>query len=177
MNFKKYVFQSLYLVLTILAINLLSSCGKQDDSYKEFLAGGEKVYTGRADGLLAYSGNGRVLLSWLLVSDPKITKCKVFWNNKTDSSVVSVQKTSNVDTVKVTLNNLIEGAYTFQVYTYDNAGHSSIKSEVIGTVYGNTYAASIANRPINNATYNATTKKVLINWFGISSQAVKVEIV
>lgn len=160
----------------ILGTGLLTSCGKQTDVYKDFLAGGEKVYTGRADALTSYGGNGRVLLTWLLVSDPKITKCKVFWNNKSDSSVLAVQKTANTDTVRLTLNNLPEGAYTFQVYNYDNAGHTSIKSEVIGTVYGSTYAASISNRPINNATYAAATKTATLNWFGVSPQAIKVEI-
>ncbi|MES2276548.1 MAG: DUF4998 domain-containing protein [Bacteroidota bacterium] len=162
-------------ILILLTVQLVS-CGKQDDIYKEFLAGGEKLYTGRADALTSYAGNSRVLLTWLLVSDPKITQCKVYWNNKLDSSILAVKKTANTDTVKLAINNLPEGAYTFQVYNYDNAGHSSIKSEVIGTVYGNTYAASISNRPINNATYTSTTKTALINWFGVSPQAVKVEI-
>ncbi len=160
----------------ILGTSLLTSCGKQTDVYKDFLKGGEKIYTGRADALTSYGGNGRVLLTWLLVSDPKITKCKVFWNNKADSSVLAVQKTANTDTIRLAINNLPEGAYTFQVYNYDNAGHSSIKSEVIGTVYGDTYAASISNRPINNATYSSTTKAATMNWFGVSPQAVRVEI-
>lgn len=164
------------MLILMLGTIQLTSCGKQDDIYKEFLKGGEKVYTGRADGLTSYAGNGRILLTWQLVSDPKITKCKVFWNDKKDSSVLAVQKTANTDTIRLTLNNLSEGAYTFQVYNYDNAGHSSIKSEVIGTVYGDTYAASISNRPINNATYAAATKTATINWFGVSPQAVKVEI-
>ncbi|QKJ31044.1 DUF4998 domain-containing protein [Mucilaginibacter mali] len=162
--------------ILMLGVTILTSCGKQTDVYKDFLAGGEKIYTGRADALSSYSGNGRVLLTWLLVSDPKITQCKVFWNNKRDSSVLAVKKTANTDTIRLTLNNLPEGAYTFQVYNYDNAGHTSIKSEVIGTVYGDTYAASIANRPINNAVYTATTKTATMNWFGVSPQAVKVEI-
>lgn len=176
---------SLVLVLAILA---MTSCSKMDDNYSGFIRNGEIIYTGKVDSLQAFPGNSRIRLQWLLVSDPKITKCKVFWNDGKDSSALEVKKTAATDTIKLTLNNLKEGLYAFQVYTYDNLGHSSVKADIIGTSYGENYQNSLFNRPLKSATWvNIAAKPssnppvlafkgTLVEWYGVSDQAVLVEI-
>ncbi|WP_212006468.1 DUF4998 domain-containing protein [Chitinophaga sp. HK235] len=171
---KRWVKGSLLLGAVIVAF---SACTKMDDTYKQFLEGGEIIYTGRVDSLKVFPGKNRVLLSWYLVSDPKITKCRVFWNQRTDSAEVAVKRTGGVDTVKLLLDKLPENIYTFQVYTYDNAGHSSVKEEAIGNVYGDAYTATLSNRPVRSAKYDATKKETTIWWFGVNNQVVKVEVV
>ena len=71
---------------------------------------------------------------------------------------------------------MAEGLYSFDVYTYDNAGHSSVKAEVTGTVYGDNYASSIFNRALDFAKYDSVLKKLTIQWFGASQQAVVVDV-
>lgn len=146
-----------------------------DATYKDFIKNGEIIYTGRADSLKAFPGKNRIKLTWFLVSDPKITKNVVYWNDKADSLVLSVVKTANTDTIEVIIPNLAEKTYTFQVYTYDDFGHSSIKAEVIGAVYGDNYANTLLNRPLNTSIYNTTTKNLAITWYGVSAQAIILE--
>lgn len=157
-------------------ILLPGACGKMSSNYEDFIKDGEIVYTGRVEGLTAYPGRNRVKLSWALVSDPKITLCKVFWNNGADSLSVPVKKTGKVDTIQVVVNNLNEGLYSFQVYTYDNEGHSSVKSEIAGVSYGDNYANSIFNRSLKSAKKAPNGKDIWLEWFGAAQQTAVVEV-
>jgi hypothetical protein len=121
------------------------ACSKMNSTYKDFVKDGAVVYPGKADSLKAYPGRGRLGLSWTL-ADPKVSDCKIYWNQGKDSIDVPVQKITDIDTIRVTINNLQEGVYTFQVYSYDKDGHVSVAAEVIGTVYGDRYSDLLVNR-------------------------------
>ncbi|WP_008585526.1 DUF4998 domain-containing protein [Niabella soli] len=159
-----------------LFLTMLFSCGKMNSNYADFVKNGEIVYSGRPDSLTAFSGDNRVLLRWMLVSDPKIVQCKVFWNNKTDSLVIPVTRSAGVDTINAMVNKLPEGLYAFQVFAYDGVGHSSVKSEVTAASYGDTYAQSIFNRSLKGVTKSKDGKTVYLSWFGAGQQAVVVEL-
>src|SRR5688572_27282354 len=96
-----------------LGLFVLSSCSKIDGTYADFIKDGTITYTGKADSVKAFAGEGRIMLSWLLTSDQTITACKVFWNFGADSMFVPVTKTIKTDTVKVYIDNLNEGGYNF----------------------------------------------------------------
>ena len=162
-------FNKFYLLLLLVA-GAFVACSKMEDTYKEFVQNGEIIYTGRVDSVKAFSGNNRIMLTMLLLSDPKINKVKVFWNNRSDSAVKDVVRTTGVDTVKFMLTNMPEGTYAFEIYTYDNQGHSSIKKEAIGIVYGQNYINSLSNRPLKSMTY--ATSKATLKWYGPSAQTV-----
>lgn len=164
------------LLLLVLTGALLASCDKMDANYKDFVKDGEIVYTGRVDSLQVFSGRNRLQLQWLLVSDPKITKCKVFWNQRKDSVIIPVKKTAATDTIKHLISNMAPGVYAFEVYTYDDLGHNSSKAEITGTVYGDSYAESIFNRPLDSAIYHPSNQRVVLKWFGVSEQATIVEV-
>ncbi|SMD13464.1 DUF4998 domain-containing protein [Pedobacter nyackensis] len=165
-----------YILIFTLISSLFSSCSKMDDNYAVFIKDGEKKYTGKAEGLQAMSGKNRVKLSWVLVSDPKIEKAKIYWNNRADSLILPIQRTDNNQVVEVVISGLLENAYTFEVFTYDKEGNSSIKSEIIGTVYGENYAASISNRPMERAEYDSSNGNATIFWYGVNNQAEIVEV-
>ncbi len=169
MRMKKYIWG-------ILGLGLLAACSKMEDNYQEYLKNGVIIYTAKVDSLKAFPGRNRIALSWLLVSDPKIDKCRVFWNSGKDSVTVPVQRSAGIDTINVVLDNLEENVFTFDVYTYDNTGNSSVKEEIIGTVYGDNYIASLYNRPVRKTTYQGGTKRAEIIWFGVNPQAVAVDI-
>ena len=101
---------------------MLLSCGKMDDTYSEFVKDGERIYIAKADSLKVRGGNKRIQLSWLLLSDPKVVKYKVTWNNGRDSIVNPVVKTASVDTVTLMIDNIEEGTHEFEIYTYDKLG-------------------------------------------------------
>lgn len=133
------------LMIAVVAVSsFFTSCTKPDD-YKKYLAQGPKVYPGNTDSLQAVSGRYRIQLSWLLVSDPTITKAVVFWNDRKDSLVIPVKRTDGVDTVRVIIDKLEEQTYTFEVFTYDKDGHQSVGNTVAGRVLGSNYEATLNN--------------------------------
>ena len=135
--------------MIVLFVFGLNSCGKMDDTYRQFLKGGEITYVAKADSIKISPGRNRVEITWLLLSDPKVTSYKVYWNNHGDSIENRVEKTEMVDTVSVEIDNLAEGNQTFEIYTYDDSGHSSVKAEVSGKVYGDLYESSLLNATIS----------------------------
>ncbi|MBK7097128.1 MAG: DUF4998 domain-containing protein [Sphingobacteriales bacterium] len=140
------------MVLACVTLSLIS-CMKEDD-YKKFTKGGEISYTGKLDSIKVFSGNKRVVIQGLLIADPKVSKCVVYWNNKADSMVVPINRTQNIDTLRVELENMVEGVHNFTIFTYDNLGNVSVPTYVSGRVYGDRYASTLSNRPINSAFTN-----------------------
>jgi hypothetical protein len=183
------------LFFLLLAGWLFASCEKMDATYKDFLNGGEIVYNGKPELLQVFSGNKRVKLKWYIVSDPKITSAKIFWNNPgqidgdpivpgqrpagRDSVVITVQRGSGTDSVQTYIDRLKEGIYTFTVFMYDGKGHSSVKAEVIGDVYGDNYQGSITNRPLDMPQLNILNGKsdLYIPWYGVAQQAVRIDLI
>jgi hypothetical protein len=151
MNRIKIPYLNVMFALMVCAlIVVLPSCMKEDD-YKKFTEGGEISYTGKLDSIKVFSGRNRVVIQGLLIADPKITKCVIYWNNRADSAVIPVTRTENVDTLKVELKNMLEGVHNFTIYTYDNLGNQSVPTYKSGRAYGDRYISSLSNRPINNA--------------------------
>lgn len=136
-------------VLLPLAMLALGSCSKMDD-YLKYTGGKELLYTGRVDSLVAHSGINRVILRGLLVSDPKITKIKIYWNLRQDSSIVNITRGPGVERFEVPIT-LSPGNYNFEVKTYDAAGNSSVTVLASGISYGTSFEESVRNRPIKRA--------------------------
>jgi hypothetical protein len=128
---------------------VLVACGKMDSTYHQFIKNGEPVYTGKALSLQAFSGKNRAKLTWL-ISDPSVAKCKIVWvrpDGVSDSSEIIVNKTANVDSIQTVIGNLPEASYDFYVSTYDDLGHTSVKSAIEGVkVYGDFYRSGLHNR-------------------------------
>lgn len=140
----------------------LAACGKMDETYDQYLEGGEKIYTGRVDSVRTYSGYKRVGLSWLLISDPKITHCRVLWNNGKDSVRVPVTRGPGVDTIRVIIDGLAEGVYTFDIYTGDDRGNSSLKVSAIGRAYGDEYSSRMPHMPFTRAKW--ADDRTVVKW-------------
>jgi len=134
------------LVLWALSIAVLSSCKKMEDTYRQFFEDGETIYIGKADSVVASGGNERIEVSWLLLSDPKVSSYKLYWNNYQDSVVGEVTKTSSVDTIRVLLEHMKEGLHHFEIIMYDKLGNHSIPSRVSGRAYGEQYRNYLVNR-------------------------------
>ena len=142
-NINKYI-----AIAGILWIALSVACSKMDD-YKDYVKDGEISYTGKIDSLKIYSGNKRVLVEGLFLSDPKITKCVIYWNSRKDSAVIDVDRSKGVDTLHYFISDLQDNVYNFEIRTYDKLGNASVPVYSVGTVYGDRYQASLNNRPIS----------------------------
>ena len=158
--YKKYG----YCLGLFLGLLVTMSCTKMNETYHGFWKGGERTYPASPDSLRAFSGRDRIQLQWLNMGDPTLVKAVIYWNNKTDSVVIPIEKgqPDGNDTMNVFINSLPEGAYSFDIYTYDKFGNSSVVSNIIGKVYGNTYARSLLTRLVeNNALLDDTLR---IQW-------------
>ncbi|WP_281336744.1 DUF4998 domain-containing protein [Flavobacterium eburneipallidum] len=143
-NFKKV---SYYFIMTLLIG--VYSCSVNDD-YKKFVEEGELSYTGKIDSLKILPGRNRVKLEGLIISDPKVTQLRVYWNSKKDSAIVPITRTSGVDAVSTVIENLPENIYNFEVKTFDAKGNGSIAQNVTASTYGPRYQASLTNRNMIN---------------------------
>src|SRR6266542_2730345 len=94
--------------VAVIGCIIIFSCSKVDDTYKDFIQEGEIVYTAKVDSATPYPGNYRMDLSMLLISDPKISKVRVFWNTglQPDSTEKEVHRTTDVDTVRFSFKNM-----------------------------------------------------------------------
>ncbi|OQP64441.1 hypothetical protein A3860_20955 [Niastella vici] len=166
-------------VVVAVCCMVLFACSKMDDTYDDFIKDGEIVYPAKVDSIKAYPGNNRMGLSMLLISDPRISKVKVFWevSGQADSAERSVQRTAGVDTVRFSFPKLAEGTYTFYIYSYDNAGHRSVKTDVIGTVYGEKYINQLVNRAIKSGTFDGAANTATVKWFGVGTDVIGEEII
>jgi len=156
------------LILCFLALaGLIFSCSKMDSTYSDFTKDGPIKYTGRPDSLRIHPGNNRMKLSWVIFADPKINRALIYWNNRKDSMNIPIIRTGGIDTVNVELNNMNEGTYVFEIFTFDSNGNKSVKTEVIGNVYGENYKKTILIRPVNVASVigNDTAR---IDWGAVS---------
>lgn len=161
----------------LLLINLalcLVSCKKMDATYSGYIKGGEIVYVSKADSVKTYPGKNRILLTWPIGTDPKVSKAIVFWNNRENSTQYIIDRKAGVDTAKLWLNNMSEGSYSLDIFTYDNKGNSSVKVNVQSNVYGENYNNSIVNRKVKTFTYQ--NPLLLINWYNGNIGAVAVEV-
>lgn len=171
MHIKRSIKYSILLLIIVISV---IACRKMDQEYKEFTKGGEIIYTGKIDSLSIYPGRNRFKLAWALVSDQRITKCRVFWNEGEDSVTVPVTRTAGVDHIDVTIGDLEERTYTFEVYTYDDAGHRSVPVDTLGNVYGDAYQATLFNRPVKRVSFKKDSSSVI--WSGANSSNVRVEL-
>lgn len=161
MKINKYILIAIPVIAGILYI---SSCSKQDDYKKEFLAGGEIVYAGALDTVIAQSGYKRINLKMVLSNDPQVTKIKAFWNDRQDSVVIPVQRPVASNTINFLINNLNAGNYNFIVYTYDNQNHASVVRNASGVAYDDNYLNALANRTIKSVTPSIAVDSMLIKW-------------
>lgn len=141
----------------------MTACSKMDHTYSHFLENGEIIYTGRVDSIALFPGRNRIKISWLLISDPKVSMCRVYWNDGLDSVNVPIQRTTGTDTISVIVDSLQEGSYNFFIYTYDQSGHSSVESDTVGQVYGSNYESSLHTRAIRDTFWVNDT--AFIKWY------------
>lgn len=142
------------------------SCSKMDDIYYDYVKNGPVVYPGKPDTVMAYAGRKRIRLRWVLKNDRNVTSCKVFWNLGFDSLTIPVTRTNRLDTISVVVNNLIEGAHTFTVYTYDDKGNKSVGTERIGYAFDSIYQSTLTNRAARQVTRDVANSRINIVWVG-----------
>lgn len=162
----KHINNKIYSILLIISVIGMFSCSGLDpmNEYESFLEGGEIIYSGKVDSVRVHSGKDRIQLSMLLMSDPKIKKVKVYWNNHTDSAEFPVMRTSGVDSLNLMLSELEEGVYNFEIFTMDEDGNISVPVYASGKVYGDRYVENLLYTPLLEPRWYGYTDSALVEW-------------
>lgn len=133
------------------------SCSKMDE-YKEYAEGGEIVYPTKIDSLKILSGKYRAAVTGFVKVNKGMTSYRVYWNNRRDSVVVPVTLTEKIDTFYHVIPNLPEGPLNFEIRSYDDKGHSSVPTFVVGNVYGERFREGLFQRDVLDVKYSADNK-------------------
>ncbi|GEP98883.1 hypothetical protein CCY01nite_51430 [Chitinophaga cymbidii] len=155
---------------------LASACRKMDDFRKEYLGNGAITYAGKIDSVKIHPGNGRLMISGLLIGDPKIVKLKIYWDNKTDSLIVPVNRSAGVDTMRIMLNDFPESVKTFMLITEDKYGNTSMAVNITGRIYGPQYNSTLLNRTVELAEMKGDSVVVDWNTLDASSGGISTEV-
>lgn len=144
-------------ITTLCLVILLVACSDWDE-YKKYTQDGEIIYTGKFDSVVVFPGKERVRLWGTITRDPKVEKCKIYWNNFRDSVLFDIDGLNN-DFMFDGIFGVEEGTKSFTVYTYDAAGNSSVGVTITGNSYGSRYRNTLSNRRIKSIGYDeaATT--------------------
>lgn len=153
-------------MVTGLILGWASSCKNPDSLFEEYIVKGGFSYPGRPMDAVAYPGNKQIEISWRN-GDPKVVKVRYSWNNDTKSVEDAVESGATV--IRRLLENMDENTYTFKIRTYDAEGNVSVPVEVTGTVYGETYERSLANRPAKSVLYDVDEGNLVIEWSNVDA--------
>lgn len=142
---KKTAIPLLFVYILLLVFN---ACTSDEYDYKKYVKGGEISYAGKLDSVKIFSGKNRIKLNALMSTDPLVTSYRVYWGNKKDSVVISVQENQIANNISQIIEDLEENTYNFEIRTFDDNGNGSIPVFAIGKVYGDRYQNTIINRPL-----------------------------
>lgn len=145
----------------VVALALVIHSCTSSDEYLKFTEGGAVSYTGKVDSLKIRSGRNRVKFEGLIISDPKVTEMRVYWNSKKDSLVVPISRTSGVDVISFFMENFPENIYNFEVRTFDAVGNRSISQNISTETFGERYQASLTDRRIVNSSLTSDFSLVI----------------
>lgn len=124
----------------------LTSCTGDDYYYADLIEGKDIVHPGKVSELEYASGHNRFALDFVLAKDQQVNTVLVFWNNRSDSLVVSVGEEEIGQPKQIIVENLSEDTYEVEVFTRNIHGVRSIPTRVVGRVYGDAYISTLNNR-------------------------------
>ncbi|GAB6007429.1 DUF4998 domain-containing protein [Dysgonomonas reticulitermitis] len=169
--------KQLYIILTIISALFITSCGDMLDDIQSYLDEGEKVYVGKLDSVKIFSGQNRVLIAGIMPYGMTQTKCVINWidpQGGTGTKEFPINRVSPNEKFEFIIDNLLEGQYDFQIYTYDAKNNSSVRVENGGYSYGEVYESMLVNRNIGSMSLDEDG--CTINWLSGANGLVRSEI-
>lgn len=118
----------------------LMGCSDMNDTQKEFVEMGSRIYAGKIDSLTVHGGDRRVRIEGLMYYAYTAEKCIIKWEG--DSIITSLDGYAKDDTFSIIISDLEEGTWLFYVRTLDREGNSSLQETCMGYSYGEQYILS-----------------------------------
>lgn len=140
----------------------LCSCESLEDTWSEYLAGGEIIYAPKADTLYCHSGKERVALNYVITKSPNLKEMRVVWNDGEGEQTFPLELVDGESEGVFYIEGLTEKSYTFEVTMIDSYGHASLVSELFSRAYGDLYGNALKVR--GASVLRATEGGGLVEW-------------
>lgn len=152
----------LNIFLTVGVAVALSSCGGQDEIYKEWVKKGGYDYPAKAVNLSSVIGYKSVIINWEKPMDPAVTTATLFWDNYASSQSIDYADYSD-GKVSMEVGNLEDRSYTFDIVNYDAVGNKSLAAEITVSPYGDSWMVSRSERTVTSARMDGRDAKIVMS--------------
>lgn len=152
----------LNIFLTVGVAVALSSCGGQDEIYKEWVKKGGYDYPAKAVNLSSVIGYKSVIINWEKPMDPAVTTATLFWDNYANSQSIDYADYSD-GKVSMEVGNLEDRSYTFDIVNYDAVGNKSLAAEITVSPYGDSWMVSRSERTVTSARMDGRDAKIVMS--------------
>lgn len=150
------------ILLTVGVAVALSSCGGQDEIYKEWVKKGGYDYPAKAVNLSSVIGYKSVIINWEKPMDPAVTTATLFWDNYASSQSIDYADYSD-GKVSMEVGNLEDRSYTFDIVNYDAVGNKSLAAEITVSPYGDSWMVSRSERTVTSSRMDGRDAKIVMS--------------
>ena len=150
------------ILLTVGVAVALSSCGGQDEIYKEWVKKGGYDYPAKAVNLSSVIGYRSVIINWEKPMDPAVTTATLFWDNYASSQSIDYADYSD-GKVSMEVGNLEDRSYTFDIVNYDAVGNKSLAAEINVSPYGDSWMVSRSERTVTSSRMDGRDAKIVMS--------------
>lgn len=142
------------IIMALFLIAILCSCESYLDTHKEFIKdGGETIYLQKVDSCVSRTGMDRVELELWYENAHNLTNTIIYYNDKADSIVLSLDGMKPGKDVKIEVLDLPEGNYNLEIVNRNKYGQSSLATDYFVSTYGANYLTRIENRAVKKSAY------------------------
>ena len=152
----------LSILLTVGVAVALSSCGGQDEIYKEWVKKGGYDYPAKAVNLSSVIGYKSVIITWEKPMDPAVTTATLFWDNYASSQSIDYADYPD-GKVSMEVGNLEDRSYTFDIVNYDAVGNKSLAAEITVSPYGDSWMVSRSERTVTSSRMDGKDAKIVMS--------------
>lgn len=152
----------LNIFLTVGVAVALSSCGGQDEIYKEWVKKGGYDYPAKAINLSSVIGYKSVIINWEKPMDPAVTTATLFWDNYASSQSIDYADYPD-GKVSMEVGNLEDRSYTFDIVNYDAVGNKSLAAEITVSPYGDSWMVSRSERTVTSSRMDGRDAKIVMS--------------
>lgn len=149
------------IIIWCLIVTSFTMCTPIDHYYSDYLDNSEKAYPGKVDSIVFKPGKERAAIRSLISTDTRVTKMEISWGQN-GYFEADITPDDIADYKEVLIPEIEEGSYTFDIRTLDEDGNYSVRSEIFGRVYGDSYESNLNNRIIDNV--QNQENNLLVNW-------------
>jgi hypothetical protein len=132
-----------------------TGCEKHAGDYTQYLGKAEGVFPGRPVSMTVSQGYNKAALNILMSPDPRVTKMRIYWNNRRDSIETIITASDLAKNKVLNIPSIQEGVYTFEAVTFDAAGKRSVTLQKTASILGNNFTSGLFNRVLKS--------KILVN--------------